>query len=106
MKKALLLLLLVVGASLTTFAQHGRGHGHGHHKHWNKHWDKHRDRCDDDRYDRRRVYYRDRDYRRDWDDDYYRPRRRVVVYERPVPVYPVYPARPRVVFNAGVTVVH
>lgn len=71
--------------------------GRGHYK---KHWK--RDRCDD------RGYYGGY-YREDC-----RPRR-VVVYERPVyyappppPPPPVvyYPSRPRVVVNAGISIIH
>ncbi|MEV4887451.1 hypothetical protein SAMN05660461_0365 [Chitinophaga ginsengisegetis] len=111
MKKVLLLMLLIGGTVLTTYAQrgydrgHGRGHGYGHGRGY--------DRYDDDRWERcerpRRVYVRDR-Y-----DDCYRPQR--VVYARPayypavipVPVpAPVryYPSRPRAVFHAGVTIVN
>ncbi|HVI49432.1 MAG TPA: hypothetical protein VM802_31490 [Chitinophaga sp.] len=106
MKKVLLLMLLMGGAVLSTSAQWG--HDRGRHRGWY--------RDDDRRYDRyERSYYRDRDCRRGWDDDYYRPRRRVV-YMRPayypvvpVPVPPppvIYPARPRVAFHAGVTIVN
>lgn len=110
MKKVLLMMLLVGGTVLTTFAQrgydrgyrdHGRGHGHGR-------WDRD-DR--DDRWERcerpRRVYVRDR-------YDCYRPQR--VVYAEPayypavipVPVPPprYYAPRPRAVFHAGVTIVN
>jgi len=104
MKKLIMLLLLLGGTVLTTYAQ-GRhnGWGKGHKKHYD------RDRyCDDDRYEGRRYEKRYRD--RDW-DDCRRPRR--VVYVQPYPVYrprpvrEVYyaPARPGVVFNAGVTIV-
>ncbi|MBS0030185.1 hypothetical protein ACTJJ0_22110 [Chitinophaga sp. 22321] len=109
MKKVLLMMLLMGGAVLTTYAQRGydrgyRDHGRGHGR-----WE--RDRCDrDDRYERR-AYYRG-----GWDDDCYRPRRRVVyaqpayypVVPVPVPVPPVryYPSRPRAVFHAGVTIVN
>jgi hypothetical protein len=105
MKKVFLLMLLMGGTVLTTYAQrgydrgyrdHGRGHGHDR-------WE--RDRCEPPR----------REYRRGWDDDCYRPRRRVV-YVQPAyyPVVPVpvpapvryYPARPRAVFHAGVTIVN
>lgn len=110
MKKVLLLMLLIGGTVLTTYAQRGRGHGYGH--------GRGHDRWDDDRWERcerpRRVYVRDR-YDR-YDDCYRRPR---VVYARPayypavVPVpVPVpapvryYPSRPRAVFHAGVTIVN
>ena len=103
MKKVLLIMLLMGGTVLTTYAQRGwdrgRGHGYGHNKHWDK-WE-------------RRG--RDRDCRRwDYDDDCYRPRRRVVYaqpayYPVPVPVpppRPYYAPRPRAVFHAGVTIVN
>lgn len=107
MKKVLLLMLLIGGTVLTTYAQRGRGHGYGH--------GRGHDRWDNDRWERcerpRRVYVRDR-----YDDCYRRPR---VVYGRPayypavVPVpVPVpapvryYPSRPRAVFHAGVTIVN
>lgn len=108
MKKVLLLMLLIGGTAVTTYAQRGydrgyRDHGRGHGR-----WE--RGDRDDDRCDRRR------EYRRDWDDDdCYRPRRRVV-YMQPAyyPVVPVpvpapvryYPSRPRAVFHAGVTIVN
>ncbi|CAL1517897.1 hypothetical protein MMC2321_01634 [Chitinophaga sp. MM2321] len=97
-------MLLMGGTVLTTYAQRGydRGHrGRGHDKHWDKWEHKHRG---------------GRDYRR-WDDDCYRPSRRVVYAPQPVyyPVVPVpvpvpvrvyAPARPRAVFHAGVTIVN
>ncbi|MCW3466466.1 hypothetical protein [Chitinophaga nivalis] len=105
MKKVLLLMLLLGGTVLSTYAQRGydrgyRGHGnaYGHYKHWDKH----------DRHERRRDWERRR-----WDDDCYRSPRRVV-YVRPA-YYPVvpppppryYPApRPRAVFHAGVSIVN
>ena len=104
MKKVLLIMLLMGGTVLTTYAQrgwdrgHGRGHGHGRDKHWDK-WEHKR--------------YRGREYRRWDDDDCYRPRRRVVYVEPayyPVPVPPpprvYYAPRPRAVFHAGVTIVN
>ncbi|MBV8251450.1 MAG: hypothetical protein JO154_02500 [Chitinophaga sp.] len=104
MKKLILLAVLLGGVVTSTYAQ--RGHAWGHYKH--------RD-CDDDRWERRR----EREYRH-WDDDCYRPRRRVVVYDRPyyrpayyVPAPPVVPVpvpvpvgRPRAVIHAGVTIVN
>ena len=111
MKKVLLMMLLMGGAVLTTYAQRGnsRGHGdHGHHGRGNGHW------VHEERY-APRVYVRGR-Y-----DHYYHPPVRRVVYARPayypaiipvpVPVPPpppvhYYPARPRAVFHAGVTIVN
>ncbi|WP_143306361.1 hypothetical protein [Chitinophaga vietnamensis] len=111
MKKVLLMMLLMGGAVLTTYAQrgydrgwHGRGNGWGHYKHG--------DYDDDDRWERRRC---ERERYRDW-DDCERPRR-VVYYRRPyyAPVVPVpvpvpgpvyYPSRPRVAFHAGVSIVN
>ncbi|NSL87040.1 hypothetical protein ECE50_009380 [Chitinophaga sp. Mgbs1] len=109
MKKVLLMMLLLGGTVLTTYAQRGyygrddynrgRGHGWGHYKH------RDRDRCDDRRWERDRR----------WDDDCYRPRRRVVYAPAyypvavPVPVLPprpYYAPRPRAVFHAGVTIVN
>ncbi|MDQ0107621.1 hypothetical protein SAMN05660909_03869 [Chitinophaga terrae (ex Kim and Jung 2007)] len=106
MKKGFLMMLLMGGLALTASAQrgHGRGWGRGH------------DRCDDDR--GRRVVYYERGYRD------CRPPARVVYYPRPRYYYPApavvavpvpvpppppvpvhyYPSRPRVVFNAGVTI--
>lgn len=94
-------MLLLGGFVLSSQAQRYydddyRGRGRGHYK---KHW-KH-DRCDDRRY--YGGYYRED----------CRPRR-VVVYERPVyyapppPPPPVvyYPSRPRVVVNAGISIIH
>jgi hypothetical protein len=105
MKKGFLMMLLMGGVALTASAQRGHGHGYGR--------GHHEDRCDDHR--GRRVVYYDRGYRD------YRPARVVVyhprpVYYRPAPVVAVpvpvpapvpvryYPSRPRVVFNAGVTI--
>jgi hypothetical protein len=103
MKKLIMLLLLLGGTVLTTYAQ-GRhnGWGNGNNKHHKQ------DRYCDDRYEGRRYEKHNRG--RDW-DDCRRPRK--VVYVRPYPVYrprPVYPvyyapSRPGVVFNAGVTIV-
>ncbi|MBC9929301.1 hypothetical protein [Chitinophaga qingshengii] len=106
MKKVLLIMLLLGGTVATTYAQRGwdrgRGWGHGHDKHY-------------DKWERKQWRDRDRDCRR-WDDDYYRPRRRVVYvepayYPVPVPVpppppRPYYAPRPRAVFHAGVTIVN
>jgi len=102
MKRLLLMMLLLGGIVLSSQAQRyrddydgyrGRGHGYGHYKKWK------RERCDDRYYG---GYYRED----------CRPRR-VVVYERPVyyappPPPPVvyYPSRPRVVVNAGISIIH
>lgn len=98
MKRLLLMMLLLGGFVLSSQAQRYYDDGHRGRGHYKKHWK--RDRCDD------RRYY---GYRDDC-----RPRR-VVVYERPVyyappppPPPPVvyYPSRPRVVVNAGISIVH
>lgn len=92
-------MLLLGGFVLSSQAQRYHGDHHRGRGHYKKHWK--RD-CDD------RRYYGHRYYRDDC-----RPRR-VVVYERPVyyapapPPPPVvyYPSRPRVVVNAGVSIIH
>ncbi|PSL45541.1 hypothetical protein CLV51_104246 [Chitinophaga niastensis] len=113
MKKVLLIMLLMGGTVLTTYAQrgydrgdHDRGRGHGHGR-WER-GDDDDDRCE---HRERRHWDRDRDCRRGWDDDCYRPRRRVVYaepayYPVPVPAPVYYPSRPRAVFHAGVTIVN
>ena len=98
-------MLLIGGVALTASAQRGHGHGYGHDRgHGHGH-----DRCDDRG---RRVVYYERDYRRPARVYYprpvaYYPAPPVVAVPVPVPPPPpvrYYPARPRVVFNAGVTI--
>jgi hypothetical protein len=103
MKKLLLLLLIMGGTVLTTYAQRGydrgyRDYGRGHGR-----WE----RNDHRHWERERVY------RQGWYDNCYRPARRVVYVQPayyPVPVPPprvYYPSpRPRAVFHAGVTIVN
>lgn len=103
MKKVLLMMLLMGGAVLTTYAQ--RGHDRGYRDHGRGHGRWERERCEPRR-----------EYRHGWANDRYHPRGRVVyvrpayypVVPVPVPVAPVryYPSRPRAVFHAGVTIVN
>ena len=113
MKKILLMMLLMGGAVLTTYAQ--RGHGHGdrdHGRHGNGHGKGHGHWVQEERY-APRVYVRGRHSR------YYHPPVRRIVYGQPayypaiipVPVPPpppvyYYPSRPRAVFHAGITIVN